>query len=87
MVTSTLIQEKSVQGATRDDGTANPGLCWRYLEQYQAEVLCLATEPKPHVFATVYEALAMSRRLGGCSLGRCLHAPMRWVLLRAIDAG
>jgi len=75
-----------VQGAKREDPTVNPGLCWRYLPQYGAEVLCRATEPQPHVFATVYEALAISRRLGGCSLGRCLHAPMRWVLLRSLDA-
>ena len=55
---------------------------WRYLDQYGNEVLCAIGDRKPVVFRTVYEAVATSRRLGGCSLGRCLHAPMRWVLLR-----
>jgi hypothetical protein len=57
-------------------------LHWRYVDQYGGEVLCAAAAPRPVVFRTVYEAVATSRRLGGCSLGRCLHAPMRWVLLR-----
>ena len=72
---------------TSDERPTQPGLCWVYLDQYGAEVLCSASDSRPHVFATVYEALAMSRRLGGCSLGRCLHAPMRWVLLRPAVAG
>jgi hypothetical protein len=59
---------------------------WRYLDQYCAEVLCTDDGQKPYVFRTVYEAIEASRRLGGCSLGRCLHAPMRWVLLRATGA-
>ena len=61
-------------------------LHWRYLDQYGGEVLCAAAARRPVVFRTVYEAVETSRRLGGCSLGRCLHAPMRWVLLRAVDA-
>ncbi|HEX5648213.1 MAG TPA: hypothetical protein VFX69_01040 [Steroidobacteraceae bacterium] len=61
-------------------------LHWRYLDQYGAEVLCATEGRKPIVFRTVYEAVEASRRLGGCSLGRCLHAPMRWVLLRPDDA-
>lgn len=55
---------------------------WRYLDQYGGEVLCANEDARPVVFRDVYEAVAASRRLGGCSLGRCLHAPMRWVLLR-----
>jgi hypothetical protein len=55
---------------------------WLYLEQYGAEVLCPAAEPRPLVFATVFKAVEAARRLGGCALGRCLHAPMRWVVLR-----
>jgi hypothetical protein len=68
--------------------TEPPGAAhWAYLDQYGAEVLCATEGQKPFVFRTVYEAVEASRRLGGCSLGRCLHAPMRWVLLRAADAG
>lgn len=59
---------------------------WRYLDQYGGEVLCATAQRQPVVFRTVYEAVAASRRLGGCSLGRCVHAPMRWVLLRPRDA-
>ena len=58
---------------------------WVYLDQYGAEVLCATGARKPFVFRTVYEAVAASRRLGGCSLDRCLHAPMRWVLLRSAE--
>ena len=58
---------------------------WRYLDQYGGEVLCTGGEKQPVVFRTVYEAVAASRSLGGCSLGRCLHAPMRWVLLRPVE--
>jgi len=60
---------------------------WRYLDQYGGEVLCATEGRKPVVFRTVYEAIAASRKLGGCSLGRCLHAPMRWVLLRSDEGG
>jgi hypothetical protein len=67
--------------------TESPGAAhWAYLDQYGGEVLCATEGRKPFVFRTVYEAVEASRRLGGCSLGRCLHAPMRWVLLRAADA-
>ena len=67
--------------------TESPGAAqWAYLDQYGAEVLCATEEQKPFVFRTVYEAVAASRRLGGCSLSRCLHAPMRWVVLRAAGA-
>jgi hypothetical protein len=58
-------------------------LHWRYFEQYRAEVLCPAGQDRPLVFATVFKAVDAARRLGGCALGRCLHAPMRWVLIRA----
>jgi hypothetical protein len=64
------------------DAESVAALRWLYLDQYGAEVLCATGEQKPFAFRTVYEAVATSRRLGGCSLGRCLHAPMRWVLLR-----
>jgi hypothetical protein len=68
------------------DTRAHASLHWRYLEQYGSEVLCLADDARPLVFSTVYRAIDTARRLGDCALARCLHAPMRWVLLRAADA-
>ena len=65
------------------DLRANTSLHWRYVEQYGSEVLCLEDDSRPLVFGTVYRAIDVARRLGGCALARCLHAPMRWVLLRA----
>ena len=60
-----------------------PGtLRWLYLEQYGSEVLCLADAARPQVFPTVFKAVEAAREQGGCALGRCLHAPMRWVLIR-----
>lgn len=64
---------------------ADPTLRWLYLEQYGAEVLCLADEARPRVYSTVFQAVEAARARGGCSLGRCLHAPMRWVLIRAAE--
>jgi hypothetical protein len=57
-------------------------LRWLYLDQYGSEVLCVEGESRPRVFPTVFKAVAAARELGGCALGRCLHAPMRWVLIR-----
>ena len=68
------------------DLRANASLRWLYLEQYGSEVLCLEDDARPVVFGTVYRAVDAARRLGGCALARCLHAPMRWVLLRPVDA-
>ena len=56
---------------------------WLYLEQYGSDVLCVAEEPRPRVFPTVFAAVEAARELGGCALARCLHAPMRWVLVRS----
>lgn len=67
------------------DTRADASLRWLYFEQYGSEVLCLADDPRPLVFGTVYRAIDTARRLGGCALARCLHAPMRWVLLRPAD--
>lgn len=64
------------------DFLTNASLRWLYLEQYGSDVLCLADDPRPLVFGTVYRAIDAARRLGGCALARCLHAPMRWVLVR-----
>jgi hypothetical protein len=66
--------------------SAGENLRWQYLEQYGSEVLCRADEPRPHVFPTVFEAVAAAREQGGCALGRCLHAPMRWVLIKPMPA-
>lgn len=64
---------------------ADRAVHWRHLEQYATEVLCPVDEERPLVFATVYEAVAAARQLGGCALARCLHAPMRWVLVRPLS--
>jgi hypothetical protein len=48
-------------------------------------VLCPENEDRPVVFKDVYQAVEAARQLGGCALGRCLHAPMRWVLIRPCD--
>ena len=61
---------------------ANRAVRWLHLEQYDAEVICPVDDDRPLAFATVYRAVEAARQLGGCSLARCLHAPMRWVLLR-----
>jgi hypothetical protein len=65
--------------------SSSPGspLSWRYLEQYGSEVLCVDGDERPLVFGDVFKAVERARELGGCALGRCLHAPMRWVLIRA----
>ncbi|HET7204850.1 MAG TPA: hypothetical protein VFI92_15930 [Steroidobacteraceae bacterium] len=63
----------------------NASLRWMYFEQYGSEVLCLRDDSRPLVFGTVYRAIGAARRLGGCALARCLHAPMHWVLLRPVE--
>ncbi len=67
------------------DLRTNASVRWLHVEQYGSDVLCFADDSQPLVFATVFRAVEAARRVGGCALARCLHAPMRWVLVRPID--